>query len=212
MLYIHYLLTHPDTPLHATKLVFETEHADPGAMDLNEPRTERAEIGASLELDGFSLERNLGTDDRKAIEQHLRTADKLRAIIEDNNIPDVERQAAAAELAEVEDWIGAQSHVVGGHQPDRAVRAVRAAIRRQHEILAKGTDESGDPHPVLRPFAEHIRKHIIAPSALYSGKPGQGVRRSGAGCFIYEQPSDVTWSAPVSVIHARTPPPVSPRR
>ena len=46
---------------------------------------------------------------------------------------------------------------------ENQVRAVRLAISRLHKHLAAATDGNGQPHPVLRPFADHVAKHFINP-------------------------------------------------
>jgi len=46
---------------------------------------------------------------------------------------------------------------------ENLVRAVRLAISRLHNHLAAATDGDCQPHPVLRPFADHLAKHLITP-------------------------------------------------
>ena len=74
------------------------------------------------------------------------------------------------------------------------VRAVRLAINRLHENLAEAVDANGQPHPVLRPFGEHLAKHLIGPSARYNGRMGARTRAGVAGRFTYEPPAGVRWS------------------
>ena len=68
---------------------------------------------------------------------------------------------------------------------DNAVRAadnVRKAINRFHSRLERALDFDERPHPVLRPFAEHIRQFLLHPRTRCPG-----------GCFIYEPPEGVVW-------------------
>ena len=59
---------------------------------------------------------------------------------------------------------------------DKLVRAVRLAINRLHENLAEAVDAHGRPHPVLRPFGEHLAKDLIGPLARYNGRMGARTR------------------------------------
>jgi hypothetical protein len=76
---------------------------------------------------------------------------------------------------------------------ERLVRAVRLAITRLHGNLAAATDAAGQPHPVLRPFSDHLTKHLIAPSARFTGRVGSRARAGVAGRFTYEPPRGVLW-------------------
>jgi hypothetical protein len=80
----------------------------------------------------------------------------------------------------------------GGAQ--RAVDTVRKAIRRFHHGLSQAVNTDGNPHPVLRPFADHLQKHLLSPSARYSG-PGITSAKTGfPGCLTYEPPPGVSWA------------------
>ena len=76
----------------------------------------------------------------------------------------------------------------------RSVRAVRQAIHHFHEALAESVDAKGMPHPVLRDFAEYIQKTLLIPSARYFPPLANSQPRI-AGCFTYEPPSGIKWSA-----------------
>jgi len=75
----------------------------------------------------------------------------------------------------------------------RAVRAVRMAIKRFHGNLGAAVDERGRPDRVLAAFAEHLEKHLLIPSARYSGARAREARGQLAGCFVYERPEGVEW-------------------
>src|SRR6185369_6280018 len=77
----------------------------------------------------------------------------------------------------------------------KAVRTVRMALHRFHKRLAAAVDPQGRPHPVLQPFAAHLEKYLLIPSARYS-KSGPARARTGvSGCFTYEPPPGVEWTA-----------------
>ena len=75
----------------------------------------------------------------------------------------------------------------------KAVRSVRMAIKRLHQRLSVATDQRGKPHPVLVPFAGHLHKYLIVPSARYCSPRGLLARAGLAGCFTYEPPENVVW-------------------
>src|SRR5436190_1716046 len=72
--------------------------------------------------------------------------------------------------------------------------AVRLAIRRLHRRLSQATDSRGDPHPVLRPFAQHLEKYILVPSARYSGHGSASSKSVPPGCLTYEPPPGLSWA------------------
>jgi hypothetical protein len=59
--------------------------------------------------------------------------------------------------------------------------------------LRGALDSEGNPHPVLTRFGDYIQRHILIPSARYSGHGGPYARRGVAGCFTHEPPEDVRW-------------------
>ncbi len=77
---------------------------------------------------------------------------------------------------------------------ENQVRAVRLAISRLHKHLAAATNGDCQPHPVLRPFADHLAKHLITPSAMFNGRMGARTHAGVAGRFTYEPPAGVLWS------------------
>ena len=80
-----------------------------------------------------------------------------------------------------------------GHA-ENLVRAVRLAIGRFHKHLVAAMDGQGRTHPVLGPFADHLARHLIAPSARYTGRVGSRTRAGVAGRFTYEPPDGVKWA------------------
>ncbi len=79
------------------------------------------------------------------------------------------------------------------HAPDH-VEAVRLAINRFHAHLSAATDQHGQPHSILRPFADHLLKHLLTPSARFTGRTGSRMRAEVSGTFRYEPPEGVSWT------------------
>ena len=137
-------------------------------------------------------ERSLALDDAQTLRAILRKEKELEAILDDESTSEPEKAEALRELeaiAEFQSQHGRRSQ----DSAQKAVRAVRRAINRFHAHLAQAKDPAGQPHPVLCPFAEHIEKHILIPSARYSDSPGARARTGLAGCFNYEPPQGVQW-------------------
>jgi hypothetical protein len=61
--------------------------------------------------------------------------------------------------------------------------------------LEKALDPRGHPHPVLQPFADHFKQHLLIPTARYCKAGGATTRARVAGCFTYEPPPGVRWTA-----------------
>ena len=123
----------------------------------------------------------------------LRKQKELEAILDDDAESEPVKAEALRELEAIVDF--QRRH--GSRTEDNAektVRAVRRAITRLHERLEQAKDASGRPHPVLGPFAAHLKKHLLSPSFRYSGHGGARDRGGFAGCFTYEPPPGVTWS------------------
>ena len=101
---------------------------------------------------------------------------------------------ALRELEEVTDYLRKSPWRSRGGA-ERCVRAVTAAIKRLHGRLAGAVDAGGQPHPVLTAFARHLYHHLLVPS----GRGGGHVRGwpvvTCAGCFTYEPPDGIVWSA-----------------
>jgi len=77
----------------------------------------------------------------------------------------------------------------------KCVRAVDMAIKRLHAHLARAVDGQGNPHPMLRGFARHLNEHLLIPSGRGGARGGVRAAAALAGCFTYEPPPDVAWSA-----------------
>ena len=168
--YVAYLLMNPPgQPIHGARLA--------------------ARVFGYAEMSELSLGQDDATSQR-AIEKEAR---ELAAILKDDLASELEREEAREGLEEL-----ARNRKQSGHRPEtnteKTVRAVRKAIQRLHRDLAGRKDEQGKPHPVFVPFAEHILKYLLIPSARYSGRRGARVKAGVAGGFTYEPPHGVVWS------------------
>ena len=81
----------------------------------------------------------------------------------------------------------------------KCVRAVTAALKRLHTHLAAAVDAEGQPHPVLRAFARHLYEHLLVPSGRAGGCARGWPAANYPGCFTYEPPKGVVWSAECGV-------------
>ena len=137
-------------------------------------------------------ERSHAADDLK-VAQRIRDKEKeWEAVLDDENASEPEKAEALRKLEELAGF--QRRHAMRSKSSaDNLVRAVRLAINRLHENLAEAVDAHGQPHPVLRPFGEHLAKYLIGPSARYNGRMGARTRAGVAGRFTYEPPAGVRW-------------------
>ncbi len=168
--YVAYLLKNPPmSPIHGVELA--------------------ALLGSRAAIQELSLRR----EDATALLEIQREAKELAAVREDPEASDMEKDEARQRLQEL-----AELRAQGAKHPEsnaeRTVRAVRKAIQRLHRRLATAKDRHGKPHPVLRPFALHLEKHLLNPSARFAGHGSARVKAGVAGCFTYEPPPGVSWS------------------
>jgi len=194
ILYVAWLLANPpEQPIHALDLAAKIPEIYRHQLALNQiadPSTGRA---APVQSHARIQERSLSLDDAQSLRVLLRKEKELEAILDDENESEPVKQEALRELeaiAEFQRQRGRRSQ----DSAQRAVRAVRMAIVRFHRRLLTAIDRSGNPHPVLRPFAAHLEKHLLIPSARYCGPTGNRARGPLAGCFTYEPPPGVIWS------------------
>jgi hypothetical protein len=138
-------------------------------------------------------ERGHAIDDL-TVAQRIRDKEKeWEAVLDDENASEPEKAEALRKLEELAEF--QRSHAMRSKSSaDNLVRAIRLAINRLHENLAKAVNANGKPHPVLRPFADHLAKHLITPSARFNGRMGARTRAGVAGRFTYEPPEGVTWA------------------
>ena len=192
MRYATYLLKHPtECPLHAIDLVAratmsETPTKAAEATDPDTGQPIQVQVGARTQDRSHSL-------DDATLAQRIRAKEQeWEAVLDDPDATEPEKAEAERYLLELHAF--QKNHSSRSRSSaDKLVRAVRASITRLQAQLAKATDEHRRPHPVLRAFAEHIAKHIITPSARYSGHVRSTARSGLAGRFTYEPPEGVAW-------------------
>ncbi len=192
--YVAWLLHNPpEHPIHALDLaakIPEIYRHQLGLAPLLDPATGKA---APVESHARIQERSLALDDAQAMRALLRKEKELEAILDSEDESEPVKAEALRELeaiAEFQRHHGARSK----DSAQRAVRAVRMAITRLHQHLLTTLDLNGDPHPVLRPFAAHIEKHLLMPSARERRPAGSRTQGPPAGSFTYDPPPGVTWT------------------
>jgi hypothetical protein len=192
--YVAYLLTNPpEHPIHALDLaakIPELYRKHLGLTEITDPKTGK---GTAVESHARIQERSLSLDDAQTTRAILRKEKELEAILDDENESEPVKAEALRELEAIAEFQRQHSRRTQD-SAQRAVRAVRQAIIRFHQRLLMTLDRNGNPHPVLRPFAAHLEKHLLIPSARYCGPVGTRARGPLAGCFTYDPPPGVTWA------------------
>lgn len=75
----------------------------------------------------------------------------------------------------------------------------RPAIRRLYRHLCGAMDGAGMPHPDLPAFGRHLHEYLLIPSGRGGGHGGARLASAPGGCFTYEPPPGVVWSAECGV-------------
>jgi len=172
------LLDPPPEPIHAVALALK-------ARKINGQSPEKAEL---------IQERNLGLDDAEAVRNLRRKQRALEGVLDDELAIEPVKVEARREREEILEFLRKNS-LRTRDNAGRCVRAVAVAIKRFQARLAKAVDAEGRPHRVLQGFARHLREHLLIPSGRGGGHGGARASWSGAGCFTYEPPTGVVWSA-----------------
>jgi len=181
--YISRLATHPHQPINGYDLYAHFNPADPqnaGSTEQNSSSLSPAVPAGSPRLQEGNPSKGVNVPHEAAIRQLLCEIAELEAATESDSVCALEKQEAEAELREKRKVLA----VLTARSKDaahQAVRAVRLAINRLYKDLRFANDEHGNPHPVLRPFAEHLLRHLILPSRAL---PAQ---------LIYQPPPGVLW-------------------
>jgi hypothetical protein len=195
ILFVAYLLLNPPPhPIHAIDLIAKIPELYRQQLGLTEIVDPATGLPVQLEADARLQERSLALDDAELARALLKEEKKLYALLDD---PEEIEPVKAEALRRLEELAEFQKHHArrSVDTAQRLARTTRQAISRLHVQLAAATDMHGNPHPVLHPFAEHINKYILIPSARYAA-PGPRTARSGlAGCFSYEPPPGAVWAA-----------------
>lgn len=136
------------------------------------------------------LQRSAGLDEAEATRALLQRRRQLLALLEDPDAEEVLKAEAGRELEALE---GYQNGNIGRARDlaRQAVDAVRKAIVRFWRHLESARDARGQPHPVLGPFAAHLRECLLQPS----GRANPLRRQVNPGCFAYTPPPGVVWRA-----------------
>jgi len=178
------LLDPPREPIHAVALALKARDASGQAA------------GGDL-----VQQRSMGLDDAAAVRALWRRQRALERVLEEDGVIEPVKAEALRELEEVTEYLRKSPWRSRGGA-ERGVRAVTAAIKRLHGRLAGAVDAGGRPHPVLTAFARHLYHHLLVPS----GRGGGHVRGwpvvTCAGCFTYEPPDGIVWSAECGVRNA----------
>jgi hypothetical protein len=195
ILFVAYLLLNPpEHPIHAIDLVTKTpgiyrQHL--GLTEIIDPATGRP---VQLEPDARLQESSLAQDDAELARALLKEEKKLYALLDDPEEIEPVKAEAIRRLEELAAFQKQHSRR-SVDTAQRLVRTIRQAISRLYLHLAAATDRQGNPHPTLRPFAEHINNHLLKPSARFASSGSPHARTGLAGCFTYEPPSGVIWTA-----------------
>ena len=192
--YVAYLLLNPpDEPIHGMALDvkahghFRQLSGETLAID---PAT-----GATITVgyDALIVERSLGLDEAEGLDYLWRKQKELEKILEDTTASEPVKAEVQRELQELYAY-QATRPAPSLTTAQSCVRNVRRAIRRLQARLAEALTPDGKPHPVLRPFAQHLEQYLLIPSTRYC-KPGAALAREGTtGTFTYEPPPGVSWS------------------
>ena len=193
--YVAYLLLNPPAePIHALDLCARLNGAErngSGIAELVDPtggEVKQLDAGARLQ------ERGLALEDAETMRAVLRTQEQLEALLEDEDRTEPEKQEAQRELIALYDYEKKHSCKIRDNA-GKAADAVGRAMKRFYAHLAGAVDGNGGPHPVLRAFAEHIREHVLVPSGRCCGRGGPRPNAGVAGCFMYQPPTGVVWTA-----------------
>ncbi len=187
MFYVVWLLYHPYAdPIHALDLMAKVPEIYRQQRAITElPHPTSGDI-VQLPSDSRLQQRSLALDDREAMRRHRKQQLELKAELESGKLHGKAKEEAAEKYEQLTNWLyeNALRSKDGAH---RAAESVRKSIKRVHSDLAATVDPDGAPNPVLRAFADHIDKYILAPSTRRA-RTGRG-----ATTWEYDPPPGVTW-------------------
>ena len=193
LLYVAWLLTHPPAePIHAIDLVGKVPAIYRRQIGIAEAVDESTGKPVMFDASAMPQERSHGLDDLEMARRIRVKEREWEAVLDDSDATEPEKAEALRNLEELATFQRKHAQRSKGNA-EKLVRAVRLAIVRLYDNLVAATDAKGQPHPVLRPFAGHLAKYLIAPSARFTGRVGSRTRAGVAGRFTYEPPADVQW-------------------
>jgi hypothetical protein len=172
------LLEPPEEPIHAVALALKA----------------RQMAGEAAGAEEVIQQRNLGLDDAEAVRNLRRRQRELEAVLEDDLEIEPVKAEARREIEEISEFLS-KNLWRSQDCAQKCVRAVAMAIRRLHSHLSRAMGVKGKPDPVLQRFAQHLREHVLIPSGRGGGHGGARVATAPGGCFTYEPPTGVVWSA-----------------
>jgi hypothetical protein len=192
--YVAWLLYNPpEHPIHALDLMAKVPEIYRQQLGLPALVDQTTGQAVALESHARLQERSLALDDREAMRRLYRKEKQLEAIL-DSDATEPEKAEALRELEEISEFQRLHGRR-NAAAAQRAVWAIRNAIRRLHHHLLTVIDPQGNPHPVFHSFANHIENHILTPSSRYFSPTRSGPRGTLAGCFTYEPPYSLSWAA-----------------
>ncbi len=139
-------------------------------------------------------QRSMGLEDAETVRAMWRRQRALEAVLEDDRESEPVKAEALRELEEVTEFLRKSPWRSRGGAA-RCVRAVAMAIRRLYSHLAGAVDAQGGPHVVLQAFGRHLREHLLTPSGRGGDHRKARALSPFAGCYTYEPPPGVVWSA-----------------
>ena len=151
--------------------------------------------GKAVAFDATAMpqERSHAADDLEVARRIQAQEKEWEAVLDDDDATEPEKAEALGNWRNSPSSSGTHAMRSKGNA-EKLVRAVRLAITRFHANWPRPPTRKGQPHPVLRPFADHLAKHLITPSARFNGRMGARTRAGVAGRFTYEPPPGVAWS------------------
>jgi hypothetical protein len=191
--YVARLLTERG-PFHALDLASKAGAQSASMGSVNRPNRSRTEasLGEVLDVGGKVQERSAALDEKEARKALFEQRRRLEAVANDEKTPAFRREAARRDIKAIIRHLRSEPRRPTD-EAQRAVRAVRMAIKRFHRNLVASVDARGRPARVLAAFAKHVEKHLLIPSARFSGARARQARGEMAGCFVYEAPPGVVW-------------------
>jgi|GEM_PF-313705 hypothetical protein len=191
---VEYLLKNPsDEPIHVCDIeaeVCEVNANTNGILEIEDPETgKKITLGRNARLQ----ERNLSIDDKDGNQQLWLIRKKYAAVEDDPKANDMERQEARQAIDQIDEYLN-KPVAARASNATKAYDRVRQAITRLMKSLTSYRDNKGNKDRVYLAFANHLQKHLIEPSARYSGTRSSRTRAQVAQTFTYEPPAGVTWS------------------
>jgi len=188
---VAYLLTNPPPePIHGLALALRVEALEAVA-------NARGANGncAAVEADASLQQRSLELDEAESALALRRKQLELEAVVDNDDESEPVKAEALRDLEAIYRF-QKSSEARTRDAAQRAADSVGKAIKRFYHHLDAAVDLAGKPHPVLRPFARHLRDFLLVPSGRHGihGGARLAVGISG-GCFTYLPPPRVRWAA-----------------